>query len=151
MYSRFETKEFFELKIGLFLIVFVFYIAVAITDNRMAINEIYDKFMYINDPMFNEAAYTPAQKEVILEKKNEMFEYVSDEIGFDVLLTFDDESAIAVIENMIFSINDTGIPDETIAKEMLAKIKAYEEQKTPDFSASFKFGLLVFFLPEVCI
>lgn len=151
MYSKFETKGFFELKITLFLIVFFFYIAVAITDSQMAINEIYDKFMYINDPMFNEAAYTAEEKETILARKNEMFEYIQVEIGFDALLTFDDESAMMVIENMIFDMNDTGIPDETIAKEMLAKIKAYEAGKKPDFSTSFKFGFLVFFIPEICI
>ena len=151
MYSKYEVKEFFQVKNGIFVIIFLFYVAVAITDTNIGKQEVYTKFEYKKDPMFNASIYTPDEQKEILKKKNEMFDTVKDSIGINELISFGEETGTMIITNFVEEMNDTGIDNEIITAEIWAKAQGYKKYSTTSFSTAFLFAILCYMIPEIFI
>lgn len=151
MYSKIEMKEFFQIKNGIFLVIFIFYCAVAITDTGLGRDEVYKKFEYKKDPMFNAGVYSEEEKEAILVQKNAMFDAVKDSIGVDEVLSFGEETGMMIIANFVDEMNETGIPNEIITTEIWAKMQGYNKYKRTNFSSAFLFAILAYFIPEIFI
>ncbi|MCQ2979287.1 MAG: hypothetical protein MJ245_05785 [Clostridia bacterium] len=151
MYSKYEVKEFFQVKNGIFVIIFLFYVAVALTDTNIGKQEIYTKFEYKKDPMFNASIYTPDEQKEILKKKNEMFDTVKDSIGINELISFGEETGTMIITNFVEEMNDTGIDNEIITAEIWAKAQGYKKYSTTSFSTAFLLAILCYMIPEIFI